>query len=51
MDNSAMEVNLSGSFYFDKLLQRYLPSKVEMVNFKIGELNGEAKLSGSLLKP
>jgi len=46
-----MDVNLSGTFSFDKILHRYLPRGIEVMPLKIGELNGETKLSGSLLRP
>ncbi|KAL5975173.1 hypothetical protein ACLOJK_031852 [Asimina triloba] len=52
MDDSAMDVNLSGNLSsFDKVISRYLPQKIQLVPLKIGELNGETKLSGSLLRP
>lgn len=46
-----MYVNLSGNFLFDKVLHRYLPQGINMMPLKIGELIGETKLSGSLLRP
>lgn len=46
-----MDVNFSGKFLFDKVLQRYLAEGVQLLPFKIGKVNGEAKLSGSLMKP
>uniref|UniRef100_A0A1D1Y2C3 HPr kinase/phosphorylase n=1 Tax=Anthurium amnicola TaxID=1678845 RepID=A0A1D1Y2C3_9ARAE len=49
-DDSAMDVNLSGTISFDKVILRYLPS-AQLIPLKIGELNGETKLSGSLLRP
>lgn len=51
VDDTAMDVNLSGNFLFDKVLHRYLPQGIHVMPLKIGELNGEAKLSGSLLRP
>lgn len=51
-DDSAIDVNLSGNLSsFDKILSRYLQGGIQLMPFKIGELNGETKLSGSLLKP
>ncbi|XP_078432268.1 embryo defective 2410 [Wolffia australiana] len=50
VDDSAMDVNLSGTVLFDKAIYRYLPNS-HPVPLKIGELHGETKLSGSLLKP
>ncbi|XP_077225871.1 protein TIC236, chloroplastic-like [Tasmannia lanceolata] len=51
VDDSAMDVNLSGQFSFDKVMYRYLPCEIQLPSLKIGELNGETKLSGSLLRP
>ncbi|PKU85008.1 uncharacterized protein LOC110096282 isoform X2 [Dendrobium catenatum] len=51
VDDTAMDVNFSGKFLFDKVLQRYLAEGVQMIPFKIGEVNGETKLSGPILKP
>ena len=45
-----MDVNLSGTIHFDKVIYRYVPT-THSVPLKIGELHGETKLSGSLLKP
>ncbi|XP_020578996.1 uncharacterized protein LOC110023769 isoform X1 [Phalaenopsis equestris] len=51
LDDTAMDFNFSGKFLFDKVLQRYLAQDVRLLSFKIGEVNGETKLSGSILKP
>lgn len=51
VDDTAIDVNLSGTFLFDKILHRYLPEGIQVMPLKIGEVNGETKLSGSLLKP
>ncbi|KAJ9563032.1 hypothetical protein OSB04_008192 [Centaurea solstitialis] len=50
-DDTAMDVNFSGSLCFDKLMDQYVPGYIHLVPFKLGDLNGETKLSGSLLKP
>lgn len=50
MDDSAIDVNLSGNMFFDKVIYRYFQN-TQLTPLKIGELNGETKLSGSLLKP
>ncbi|TVU21519.1 hypothetical protein EJB05_31159, partial [Eragrostis curvula] len=50
-DDSAMDINLSGSILLDKVLHRYIPGGVQLIPLKIGELNGETRLSGSLIKP
>lgn len=50
MDDSAIDVNLSGNMFFDKVIYRYFQN-TQLMPLKIGELNGETKLSGSLLKP
>ncbi|KAF9613143.1 hypothetical protein IFM89_005714 [Coptis chinensis] len=51
VDETAMDVNFSGNLGFDKVMYRYLPSEIQVMPFKLGELNGETKLSGSLLRP
>ncbi|KAF5200612.1 embryo defective [Thalictrum thalictroides] len=51
VDEAAMDVNFSGNLAFDKVMYRYVPGEVQLMPFKLGELNGETKLSGSLLKP
>ncbi|XP_072998908.1 protein SUBSTANDARD STARCH GRAIN 4, chloroplastic isoform X1 [Typha latifolia] len=51
VDDSAMDINLSGSFLLDKVLHRYMPEGIQLIPLKIGELNGETRLFGSLLKP
>ncbi|KAL6848037.1 hypothetical protein ACP4OV_022165 [Aristida adscensionis] len=50
-DDSAMDINLSGSILLDKVLHRYIPGGVQLIPLKIGELNGETRLSGSLTRP
>ncbi|KAI3695763.1 hypothetical protein L1987_78763 [Smallanthus sonchifolius] len=50
-DDTAMDVNLSGSLCFDKIMDQYVPGYNHLVPFKFGDLNGETKLSGALLKP
>ncbi|PIA65229.1 hypothetical protein AQUCO_00100602v1 [Aquilegia coerulea] len=51
VDETAMDVNFSGNLAFDKVMYRYVPGEVLLMPFKLGELNGETKLSGSLLRP
>ncbi|XP_052185056.1 protein TIC236, chloroplastic isoform X2 [Diospyros lotus] len=51
VDESAMDVNFSGNLCFDNIVKRYLPSHLRLMPFKLGDLNGETKVSGSLLKP
>ncbi|XP_043700510.1 protein TIC236, chloroplastic isoform X2 [Telopea speciosissima] len=51
VDDTAMDVNFSGNLSFDKILYRYLPGEIQLMPFKMGELNGETKLSGALLRP
>nr|XP_043627269.1 protein TIC236, chloroplastic [Erigeron canadensis] len=51
VDDTAMDVNFSGSLCFDKIMDQYIPGYNHLVPFKLGDLNGETKLSGSLLKP
>ncbi|XVE71601.1 hypothetical protein DITRI_Ditri10aG0164400 [Diplodiscus trichospermus] len=50
-DDSAMDVNFSGSLSFDKIMERYIPGYLRLMPLKLGDLSGETKLSGSLLKP
>uniref|UniRef100_A0A0E0BY57 Translocation and assembly module TamB C-terminal domain-containing protein n=1 Tax=Oryza meridionalis TaxID=40149 RepID=A0A0E0BY57_9ORYZ len=50
-DDSAMDINLSGSILLDKVLHRYVPGGIQLIPLKIGELNGETRLSGSLIRP
>lgn len=51
VDDTAMDVNFSGNLCFDKIMNQYVPGYVHLVPLKIGDLNGETKLSGSLLRP
>ncbi|KAJ4952863.1 hypothetical protein NE237_029695 [Protea cynaroides] len=51
VDDTAMDVNFSGNMSFDKILYRYIPGEIQLMPFKIGEINGETKLSGALLRP
>lgn len=50
-NESALDVNFSGNLCFDKILHRYLPSYLDNLPIKLGELKGETKVSGSLLTP
>ncbi|KAG2595296.1 hypothetical protein PVAP13_5KG063400 [Panicum virgatum] len=51
VDDSAMDINLSGTILLDKVLHRYIPGGIQLIPLKIGELNGETRLSGSLIRP
>ncbi|CAK8570060.1 unnamed protein product [Lathyrus sativus] len=51
VDETAIDVNLSGSLAFDNIVLRYMPSYYHQMPLKLGVLNGETKLSGALLKP
>ncbi|KAI3996165.1 hypothetical protein MKX01_022659 [Papaver californicum] len=51
VDDTAMDVNFSGNLSFDKVMHRYLPGEIQLMPVKIGELKGETKLSGALLRP
>jgi hypothetical protein len=51
LDDTAMDVNFSGNLSFDKIMQRYIPGYLHLMPLKLGDLNGETKLSGSLLRP
>ncbi|XVF88214.1 hypothetical protein PTKIN_Ptkin19aG0031900 [Pterospermum kingtungense] len=50
-DDTAMDVNFSGNLSFDKIMERYIPGYLHLMPLKLGDLSGETKLSGSLLKP
>ncbi|XP_021275631.1 uncharacterized protein LOC110410318 [Herrania umbratica] len=50
-DDTALDVNFSGNLSFDKIMQRYIPGYLHLMPLKLGDLSGETKLSGSLLKP
>ncbi|KAL3650861.1 hypothetical protein CASFOL_007264 [Castilleja foliolosa] len=51
VDDTAMDVNFSGNLCFDKIMHRYIPSYLHAMPLKLGDLNGETKVSGSLLRP
>lgn len=51
MDDTAVDVNFSGNLSFDKIMGQYLPGYLHLMPFKLGDINGETKLSGALLKP
>ncbi|CAA0810610.1 embryo defective 2410 [Striga hermonthica] len=51
VDDTAMDVNFSGNLYFDKIIHRYIPDLLQAMPLKLGDLNGETKVSGSLLRP
>ena len=50
-DDTALDVNFSGNLSFDKIMQRYIPTYLHLMPLKLGDLSGETKVSGSLLKP
>jgi hypothetical protein len=51
VDEAAMDINLSGSFLLNNVLHRYIPGGIPLVPLKVGEINGDTRLSGSLLRP
>ncbi|RAL48542.1 hypothetical protein DM860_005966 [Cuscuta australis] len=51
VDDKAMDFNFSGNLCFDKIVHRYESGYLHTVPFKLGDLNGETKVSGSLLRP
>ncbi|XP_059275165.1 protein TIC236, chloroplastic isoform X2 [Lycium ferocissimum] len=51
VDDAAMDVNFSGNLSFDKIMDRYLPGFLQLMPLKLGHLNGDTKISGSLLRP
>ncbi|GAB4854197.1 hypothetical protein Ancab_022779 [Ancistrocladus abbreviatus] len=50
-NETALDVNFSGNLCFDKIVRRYLPSYLHLLPLEFGELKGETKVSGSLLRP
>ncbi|KAJ6373060.1 hypothetical protein OIU76_027404 [Salix suchowensis] len=51
VDDAAIDVNFSGNFSSDKIMHRYIPEYLQSMPVKLGDLTGETKLSGSLLRP
>ncbi|KAG2700000.1 hypothetical protein I3760_07G213600 [Carya illinoinensis] len=51
VDDAAIDVNFSGNMSFDNIMHRYIPGYLHLMPLKLGDLNGETKLSGSLLRP
>ncbi|CAH8335842.1 unnamed protein product [Eruca vesicaria subsp. sativa] len=51
VDDTALDVNFSGNISFDKVLHRYMPEYLNPGMLKLGDLTGETKLSGAILKP
>lgn len=51
VDDTALDVNFSGNISFDKVLHRFIPEYLNPGPLKLGDLTGETKLSGALLKP
>lgn len=50
MDDSAVDFNFSGNVDFDNVVKHFLPNGVQAMPMKLGYLNGEAKVYGSILK-
>lgn len=50
MDDSAVDFNFSGNVDFDNVVKHCLPNGVQAMPMKLGYLNGEAKVYGSILK-
>ncbi|KAH7574198.1 hypothetical protein JRO89_XS03G0264500 [Xanthoceras sorbifolium] len=51
VDDTAIDVNFSGNLFFEKIMYRYIPGNLQLMPLKLGDLCGETKLSGSLLRP
>lgn len=51
LDDTAMDLNFSGNVSFDKIMHRYMSGYLDLMPLKLGLLNGETKVSGSLLRP
>ncbi|KAL0553286.1 hypothetical protein IC582_007175 [Cucumis melo] len=51
LDDTAMDLNFSGNISLDKIMHRYMPGYSDWMPLKLGLLNGETKVSGSLLRP
>ncbi|KAI4337379.1 hypothetical protein L6164_015804 [Bauhinia variegata] len=50
-DETAVDVSFSGNLAFDKIMLHYVPSYYHLMPLNLGDISGETKLSGSLLKP
>ncbi|KAG9459336.1 hypothetical protein H6P81_003844 [Aristolochia fimbriata] len=50
-DNSALDIKLSGKLSFDRVFGWYLPSDIQLLPLKIGEISGDTRLCGSLSRP
>jgi len=50
-DDTAIDVNFSGSFTLEKIMLRYAPSYHHLMPLKFGVVNENTKISGSLLRP
>jgi hypothetical protein len=50
-DETAIDVNFSGSLDIEKTMLHYIPNYHSLMPLKLGVLHGETKISGSLSKP
>jgi hypothetical protein len=50
MDDSAVDFNFSGNVDFDNVVRHYLPNGIQAMPMKLGYVNGEAKVYGSILR-
>eukprot|EP01018_Ginkgo_biloba_P034766 Gb_34397 [translate_table: standard] len=51
MDETAIDINFSGNVYFDNVVRHYIPGGIQVIPMKLGDVNGEAKVYGSILRP
>ncbi|KAH9324119.1 hypothetical protein KI387_004297 [Taxus chinensis] len=51
MDENAVEVNFSGNVHFDNVVRHYALDAIQVIPVKLGDVNIEAKLFGSILRP
>ncbi|CAJ1973770.1 unnamed protein product [Sphenostylis stenocarpa] len=50
-DETAIDANFSGSLNLEKIMLRYIPTYHHLMPLKLGVLNENTKLSGSLIRP
>lgn len=51
LDDNAVDVNLSGNVHFDNVLRHYTHNGIQKIPVKLGDVNIDAKVFGSILRP
>ncbi|XP_057851125.2 protein SUBSTANDARD STARCH GRAIN 4, chloroplastic isoform X2 [Cryptomeria japonica] len=51
LDDNAVDVNFSGNVLFDNVLRHYTSDGIQKLPVKLGDVNIEAKVFGSILRP